>query len=30
MQTKPENFKSVCSEKIIYDSEKANKDYNIF
>ena len=29
-QTKPENFKSVCSEIIIYDSEKAYKDYNIF
>ena len=29
-QTKPENFKSVCSEIIIYDLEKAYKDYNIF
>ena len=28
-QTKIENFKSVC-EINIYDSEKADKDYNIF
>ena len=29
-QTKPKKFKSVCTEIIIYDSEKAYKDYNIF
>ena len=29
-QTKTENSRSVGCEIIIYDSEKANRDYNIF
>ena len=29
-QTKPENFKSVCGQIIIYDSKKTCKDFDIF